>query len=176
MDENNCRLHLDQSLDAFDDRCTEGKGHKDSVAYAAIAQAHALCRIADALEKLAAKESGPLPPRPCSKCQGPGAFEISDVWWCQKCYSKTHEPPTNPYHGIRCAICHELAGSHHKLSCTVQGIVMPGGIFFTPDREQKPRCPECQGTGLFHGLGTFCSCQTGKDLEAQQKRMGHLEA
>jgi hypothetical protein len=107
--ENDCLGYLDQSLDGFDDRCTEGKGHKDSVAYAAIAQAHALCRIADALEKLV---SVPTP---------------------------ESLPPV-------------------------------------PDTSLKPRCPHCQGTGLFHGLGTFCDCQTGKDLERQQKKAGHIDA
>ena len=39
---------------------------------------------------------------------------------------------------------------------------------------EPPRCPACMGSGI--STTGFCSCQTGKDLEAQQKRMGHLEA
>jgi hypothetical protein len=70
----------------------------------------------------------------------------------------------------RCPLC-RIADALEKLVPANTPEPLP-----VADTSLKPRCPQCQGSGLYgKSLRGFCDCQTGKELEHHEKRFGHLK-
>jgi hypothetical protein len=70
--------------------------------------------------------------------------------------------------GCRCPLC-RIADALEKLVPANTLEPLPP----VADTSLKPRCEKCQGIGLYGE--SFCDCQTGKELEQQEKRFGHLK-
>jgi hypothetical protein len=117
-----------------------------------VLQAHALCRIADALETLAT-----------ASCVD--SFDrIADAL-------PEEFPKAVIEHMCRQTLeMRRIADALERLSPpeTIDELIPPA----FPDA--TARCENCHGLGL-QGA-SFCSCQTGEDLQRQEKRQGHLEA